>query len=328
MSTIDIYASVDLGGTNVGVALANAAGKVLAEDKRPTGAHDGHETVLERIGELVEELLPRAADAAGAPVQLKALGMGVPGLADVKAGVTRFLPNLPGQWRNVQVRKLLSPKVNCEVYLLNDARMATLGELRYGHGRRGVKTMVFYGLGTGVGGGVVVDGRLHLGPLGAAGELGHQPILPDGPPCGCGSRGCLETLVSGPAITGEGVRLMLSGQAPHLHDLAGGNPGNVCPEKMKRAATAGDDKVRIAFERAGHFLGVAVSDVVTALHPELVVIGGGVAHVGDLLLEPIRRTVRERVRMLPSDGVRIAQSRLRDKAGMMGGIALAVQGGV
>src|SRR4029077_760770 len=108
------------------------------------------------------------------------------------------------------------------VYILNDARAATLGELVFGNGRT-ARTMVFFGLGTGVGGGVIIDGQLRLGPLGAAGELGHQVILPEGPLCGCGNRGCLETLVSGPALTAEGVRLFLAGNAPKLHALCDGD---------------------------------------------------------------------------------------------------------
>ena len=125
--------------------------------------------------------------------------MGVPGLVEIDTGITKFLPNFPGHWRDVEVARILSARIGCHVQLLNDVRTATLGELTFGHGR-GVNTMAFFSLGTGVGGGIVVDGKLRLGPLGAAGELGHMTILPDGPPCGCGSRGCLETLVGAPAI--------------------------------------------------------------------------------------------------------------------------------
>ena len=132
-----------------------------------------------------------------------AAGMGVPGLVDRDQGITLFLPNLPTQWRGVAVARMLGDCIGYPVYLLNDARIATLGEMSYGLGRNG-GTMVFLSLGTGIGGGVVIDGKLRLGPLGAAGELGHQTILPDGPLCGCGNHGCLETLASGPAIGAEG----------------------------------------------------------------------------------------------------------------------------
>jgi glucokinase len=317
----DIYASVDLGGTNIAGIFAGGDGRVVCERKVPTQSHEGPEAVLNRVAQLVNGL---ANESGARPV---ALGMGVPGLADLQRGVTKFLPNLPTQWRDVPVRDLLSPQVGCPVYLLNDVRMATLGELVFGHGRT-ARTMVFFALGTGIGGGVAVDGKLRLGPLGAAGELGHQTILPDGPRCGCGSHGCLEALASGPALAAEGVRLMLSGQAPKLHELVRGEASAVTPKEMAAAAEAGDLAIQEAIVRAAGYLGIAVANVVTILHPDLVVLGGGVAAIGPLLFDTVRRTVRERVRMFPTDDVEIKPSLLGEQAGALGGIALAMRGGL
>jgi glucokinase len=317
----DIYASVDLGGTNIAGVFAGGDGGVVCERKVPTQSHEGPEAVLNRVAQLVNGL---AGESGCRPV---ALGMGVPGLADLQRGVTKFLPNLPTQWRDVPVRDVLSPQVGCPVYLLNDVRMATLGELVFGHGRT-ARTMVFFALGTGIGGGVAVDGKLRLGPLGAAGELGHQTILPDGPRCGCGSHGCLEALASGPALAAEGVRLMLSGQAPRLHELVRGEASAVTPKEMAAAAEAGDLAIQEAIVRAAGYLGIAVANVVTILHPDLVVLGGGVAAIGPLLFDTVRRTVRERVRMFPTDGVEIKPSLLGEQAGALGGIALAMRGGL
>ena len=310
---------MDLGGTKVACAIASDAGELLAKESIPTRSSEGPAAVLESIANLVKELSEGRNPAA--------LGMGVPGLVDLERGLTRFLPNFPGHWRDVPVAETLSTELRCPVFLLNDARLATLGELHFGHGR-GAGTMVLLTLGTGIGGGVVVDGVLRLGPLGAAGELGHQTVLPDGPRCGCGSRGCLETLASGPAIAGEGVRLLLSGLAPKLHELTDGDAGKVNPKLMAQAALAGDEMVRQAILRAAGYLGIGVSNLITALHPELVVLTGGVAAMGDLLIEAVRAEVRERVRMFPPDTVRIERSVLADKAGLWGGIALARQGGI
>ena len=314
-----LFASVDLGGTNIAGALADAAGTVVCRRSVPTLSHEGPTAVLERIVELVNQL---AAEAGTRPA---ALGLGVPGLADLERRQTRFLPNLPTHWRDVPVGDYVAPRIGCPVYLLNDVRMATLGELTFGHGRT-VRTMAFFALGTGIGGGVVVDGRLRLGPLGAAGELGHQTILENGPRCGCGNRGCLETLASGPAIAAEGLRLALMGQAPKLHALVGGNLGAITPREMAAAAADGEESVRDAILRAARYLGIGVANVVTILHPELVVLGGGVAEIGPLLFEPVRETVRQRVGMFPTDGVEIKPSLLGDQAGVLGGIALAMQG--
>ena len=317
----EIFASVDLGGTNIAGVFAGGDGRIVCERTVSTESHEGAPAVLARIADVVESL---AAECGNRPA---ALGLGIPGLADLKNGVTKFLPNLPTQWRDVPVRDILAPKVGCPVYLLNDVRMATLGELVFGHGRTS-RTMAFFALGTGIGGGVAIDGKLRLGPLGAAGELGHQTILPDGPQCGCGSRGCLETLASGPAITAEGVRLMLSGLAPQLYQLARGEASAVTPKEMATAAGLGDERVKEAIVRAARYLGIGVANVIAILHPDLIVLGGGVAAIGPLLFDTVRCTVRERIGMFPTDDIAIKPSLLAERAGALGGIALAMKGGL
>jgi glucokinase len=323
MSAADrsLFAGVDLGGTNFTVALGEPDGRLIAEHKQATASHEGPAAVIERLAASIERLVA----AEGRP--LAAVGIGVPGLVDVVAGETRFLPNLPTQWRDVPVAAVLSARLNCAVYLLNDARAATLGESMFGHGRD-ARTMVLFTLGTGVGGGVVIDGQLRLGPLGAAGEIGHIGVQPDGPWCGCGSRGCLETVVSGPALTAEGVRLLLSGNSPLLHELCAGDPARVSCEMLGQAARAGDPGVQAALERAGGYLGQAAAAVVLTLHPDLIVLGGGVAALDDLLIVPLRRALAQRVRMFPCADIRILRSQLGAYAGVYGGLAVAVRGGV
>jgi glucokinase len=315
-----VYGGVDLGGTNITGALTECDGRIIWEISIPTLSHEGPAGVLRRIAALVRDLVDRTGRK---PV---ALGLGAPGLVDLKAGVTRFFPNLPTNWRDVPVRAILEPEAGCPVFLLNDVRAATLGELTFGHGRS-VASMAFFALGTGVGGGIVIDGRLRLGPLGAAGELGHQTILPDGPRCGCGNRGCIEALASGPAISAEGVRLVLGGQAPKLHELVGGDVSRITPKEMAEAAGYGDGAVRDAIIRAAGYLGIGIANIVTAIHPDLIVLGGRVSQIGPLLFETVESTMRERVRMFPPDNVRIKPSLLGDKAGILGAIALAMRNG-
>ena len=314
----DLFAGVDLGGTTIACALANQGGEIVCERKVATESHEGPQAVLDRIADLVDAL---ATDVVQKPL---AVGMGVPGLVDIAHGVTKFFPNLPTQWRDVEAAKILEARLGCPVRLLNDVRTATLGELTYGLGKS-VGTMAFFALGTGIGGGVAIDGRLHLGPLGAAGELGHQTILPDGPLCGCGNRGCLETLASGPAITAEGVRLMKSGLAPKLHELVAGDAGKITPKEMAVAADAGDDAVREGILRAAEFLGIGVANVIAVLYPDLVVLGGGVAEMGPILLDHVRSVVRRRIGMFPVEDLRVERSLLGEKAGLLGAIALASQ---
>jgi glucokinase len=324
----DIYAGVDLGGTKVACALGSIEQGVTVEKTIPTESQEGPDAVLAHVADVVEAL----AEQAGA--QPAALAMGVPGLADLQNGVTKFLPNLPGKWRDVAVRDALSPRLGCPVYLINDVRCATLAELTFGHGREDAPgilpahTMAFFAIGTGIGGGVVVDGSLRLGPLGAAGELGHHTIVPDGPLCGCGNRGCLEALASGSAITAEGVRLLKSGQCPKLHEIVDGDASRVTPRELAAAAEAGDEAAATAIRRAAEYIGIAVSNVIVTIHPDLVVLGGGVAEIGAILIDPIRETIRRRVHMIPADDIRIERSQLGESAGVLGAIALAEKGGL
>ncbi len=319
--TDPVFASVDLGGTNIAATLALASGKVLARESTPTRSYEGPAKVIERIAELVEKL------SAAIGQRPAAMGMGVPGLVDVDSGITHFLPNLDGQWRQVPVKSDLEKALKLPTFLLNDARMATLGELAFGHGRR-VRDFILYALGTGVGGGTVLDGALRLGALGAASEFGHQVVEPGGVPCSCGSRGCLELYMSGPALAGEGVRLLLAGGAPALQSITGGDANKVNAKTMMQAVAQGDQRVQAAIIRSATYLGMSIANNIIAVHPQAVVLCGGVAGIGPLLLDTIRTVVRERVRMIPTDDIEILVSELGDQAGVLGGIALAMRGGL
>jgi glucokinase len=312
-------AGIDLGGTSIKAAISDELGTWLCQRVIPTESHQGPNAVLERMAGLVSDLCREAGCSAVA-----AIGVGVPGLVDLPTGVTKFLPNLPTQWRDVPVAARLQQALQCPVRLLNDVRTATLGELRFGHGRGQPQlTMAFFSIGTGIGGGIVIDGQLRLGPLGAAGELGHQTIRSDGPRCGCGNRGCLEAIASGSAIAAAGVRLLRSGLAPSLHVQVNGRDDAVTPREM--LAVADQDRwVREALVDAAKAIGIAAANVVTILHPDLIVMGGGVAELGPLLTDTVRAVIRERVGMFPTDQVRVVPSQLGDQAGLHGAIALAI----
>ncbi len=320
--TEQAYVGIDLGGGTFKIAVANAEGEIFLESRKPTRSEEGPEGVIRRMGEAVTEALDECGKTAAA------VAIGAPGTLDIPNGVVKFLANFPTHWPDVPICDMLKKQLGVPVYLFNDGRAATLGEYDYGKGR-GVGTMVYLGLGTGVGGGVVIDGQLRLGPLGSAGELGHMIVQSDGRPCGCGSNGCLETYISGPALTGEAVRLLRSGQAPRLHELTGGDGDKVNPKVMGQAAREGDDKLREAIANAARHLGVAITNLCVTLHPELFVIGGGVAGLGeDLLFEPVRKTLREKLTMFPVDDIRIEAMELGENAGMMGAVAVAVRGGL
>jgi len=313
-----IYAGIDLGGTGIKIALGSADGQILQHVTIPTLSQEGPQRILQRMSEAVTQL------AKQCDCEISGVGIGVPGLADIKSGVTKFLPNLATQWREVRVADSLRASLGCQVRLLNDVRTASLAELKYGYGKNQPNlTFVFFALGTGVGGGIAIDGKLRLGPLGAAGELGHCTVVPNGRLCGCGNRGCLETVASGPALVAEAVRLVLSGLAPLLHQLVEGDTGRITTKEMAQAAQEGDTHVADVIVQAATSLGTVAANLVTTLHPDMIVLGGGVAGIGKLVTETVQQVIREQVRMVPTDWLRVEVTQLGQEAGVLGAIALA-----
>lgn len=310
--------AVDLGGTSVKIGVVNGAGEILLEKSIPTNSYEGPERVLERVATTANALREQAK------IEPVGLGFDAPGLIDVKEGILRFSPNLGPKWKDFNVKRFLESKVGCCVRVMNDARAATLAELHFGHGNGSCQTMVLIVIGTGLGGGIVVDGKLRLGAFGAAGEIGHMIVQPHGRTCGCGNLGCLETYVSGPALAGEGVRLMRSGQAPILNKIVDGDPGKVESRTMAEAAMAGDKAVQGAIFEMAEYLAIGIASLIHAIHPEMIVIGGGVANIGDLLFDKVREDVARYVTMFSTDDIKIVPSMLGDRTGLLGAAALAL----
>jgi glucokinase len=201
--------------------------------------------------------------------------------------------------------------------LLNDVRSITYGEWSFGAGR-GVETVAVFAIGTGVGGGLVVNGQLHLGIGGTGGEIGHTTIDFNGPKCGCGNYGCLEAYASAPAIAAMGMKAVSQGLTTRISELCEYDLNRITPELIAKAALEGDEIAKDIYERAGFYIGIAAANMCVALGPRRIIIAGGVSRAGDLLLNPIRRTMRERVTVMPVDQVEVVQSKLGDNAGVIG----------
>jgi glucokinase len=309
------FIGVDLGGTTLVAAAVNvSSGQVVGRQQIPTLAQEGHDAVMARMVTLIRTVI---AGADLGQTDIGGVGIGAPGVLDLERGIVLFLPNLPGTWPNVPLKATIEAEVNLPTYLLNDVRSFTLGEKTFGAGRD-VDTMVCLAIGTGIGGGVVINGQLHLGIGGTAGEVGHQVIDPYGPPCGCGSWGCLEAFASGPAITAMALKAITQGRTTSIAELVSYDLNKVTPEVIYRAAQAGDAIARDVYERAGFYIGIGVANLIAILSPQMVVIGGGVAQAGDLLFEPIRRVVRERVHVTPVEKVQIVPAQLGTDAGLIG----------
>jgi len=287
------HLGIDLGVTNLKWATVErdgAAWQVLDQGQRPTLAREGPDAVIGRIGDLGRAALDRWPGIAS-------VGIGIPGLYDPVAGSVRFLVNMPGEWSGRAVASPLEAVLGLPVALINDARAFGLAELRLGAGR-GAASLVGLTLGTGVGGVIAIDGRVHLGHDGTAGEVGHQTIDPDGPMCGCGNRGCLEAFTRADRIAAA--------------------CGTDTAEAAVAAARTGDRRALEGLAEIGRYLGIGIANMVVVLSPDRVVIGGGIAAAGDLLLAPIRDELHRRVQTTSLDEVELVTAELGTWAGAIG----------
>ena len=309
------YIGIDLGGTNLRAGIVDlTAGTVIALKSVPTLAREGHEAVMQRMVRLIWDLLAsnnlEKEDVVG-------IGIGLPGVLDLEKGTTLFLPNLSGTWPNVPIRDTIAAQTGIPTAILNDARAITYGEWKFGAGC-GVATMACFTLGTGIGGGLVINGQLHLGIGGTAGELGHQTIDINGPLCSCGNHGCLECYASGPAIATMGIKAVKQGFTTSIGQMVNYDLNRITPEVIAEAARAGDPIAREIYNQVGRYLGIAIGNLLVSIGPRKVVIAGGVSAAGELLLEPIRDTLREQVHVMPLEQVEIVLARLGSNAGVLG----------
>jgi glucokinase len=309
------YIGCDLGGTNLRAAIVDVEiGEVLRQMSIPTMARDEHAAVMKRMAGLFLQVI----HAAGMQVdEIGGIGIGVPGVLDLEKGETLFLPNLPGTWPHVPLRDTIADLTGLPTALLNDVRAITNGEWCFGAGR-GVDTVAVFAIGTGIGGGLVINGRLHLGIGGTGGELGHTMIDFNGPRCGCGNDGCLEAYASGPGIAAMGMKAVSQGLTTSIAELCEYDLNRITPELIAKAAQAGDEIAKDIYEKAGFYIGIAAANVCASIGPRRIIIGGGVAQAGELLLDPIRRTIRERVHIMPVEQVEVVPSQLGDNAGVIG----------
>jgi glucokinase len=309
------FIGCDLGGTNLRAAVVDVeSGDVLHHESVPTQARDGHDAVMERMADLflnvIEESGIKKENIGG-------IGIGVPGVLDLEKGETLFLPNLPGTWPNVPLRDTIARLTGLQTALLNDVRSITNGEWRFGAGQ-GVDTVAVFAIGTGIGGGLVINGQLHLGIGGTGGELGHTMIDFNGPRCGCGNYGCLEAFASGPAIAAMGMKAVKQGLTTRIAKLCEYDLNRITPKLIAEAAEGGDEIAKEIYEQAGYYIGIAAANVCASIGPRRIIIAGGVSKAGELLLDPIRRTVRERVYVMPVEQVEIVPSKLGNTAGVIG----------
>ncbi len=314
---------VDLGGTKISVALMDSVYTVLARERYPTEASGGPEAVIGRLFDAMDHVLEQDSIAAGS---LSGICIAAAGFIDMASGVITGSPNLPG-WSDIRLRDRVQARYGATTYLINDARAAALGEHRLGAGA-GVANMVLLTLGTGIGGGIIMGNKLYFGTLGTAGEIGHMSIDRNGPECPCGNHGCLEVLASGTAIAREARQRLVAGEKSGLMDMVHGNLELITAENVAVAARAGDRLSSDVIGWAGANLGVGLVNLVNIFNPEMIVLGGSVANMGELIIGPAGSVVEKRAIAIAARRVRIVTARLGNDAGIFGAAIFAFEGGV
>lgn len=306
---------VDLGGTKVAAALMGPEGEILAEDRRPTEADRG-------VGRVIDNIVAAVRQVAGAGLaRVAAIGLGAPGPLNCREGLVYSAPNLPG-WEDVPVVRLLEERLPVPVVLENDANAAGYGEWAFGAGR-GTSDMIYLTISTGIGGGFILGGRIYHGRDDSAGEVGHTTVLPDGPRCNCGRLGCWEALCSGTAIAAAMVRRLAAGAWSSVPALAGGDMHGITAGHVAQAAREGDGEAKAVLDEAFFYLALGITNLIHLLNPEMIVIGGGVAKLGEQLFAPVRAMVGARAYPAMARDLPIVPAALGDRAGVVGAAAIA-----
>ncbi len=315
--------SVDLGGTKIAAALVRTTGEILSQKSTPTLAEEGVAPVIGRLLAAVDSII---GNADLSHLSISGIAVAAAGVIDTENGTVTHSPNLPG-WCEVPLKKSIEEALGLPTFLINDASAAALGEHRFGAGK-GVSHLVYVTVSTGIGGGLILGGRLYTGASGSAGEVGHMVIDANGPRCSCGNVGCLEVLASGTALAREAQKLIQQGASTKIAELANGEPSNVTAKLVADAARQGDALAREIISQAATYLGMGLANLVNIFNPEMIVVGGGVAKIGDMLLDTARRVAIERAFRLPAQRVQIVPSRLSDNAAILGAVAFAQAAGV
>lgn len=308
----EVVAGIDIGGTKIAIALETLQGERISSRQFPTRVERGAELILNNLVSVIREMTT-AFDA-----RLLSVGVGCPGSVDKERGLVLSPINLPG-WHEFPIVSSIEERLNVPVLIENDAKLAALGEYVYGAGR-GFSNIVFFTISTGIGGGIIVNGEL-LQRLGA-GEVGHMTVMHDGPPCGCGCRGCLDALCSGTAIARRARALLAKGEESIINGMVS-RPEEITAQTIAAAAQRGDELACRVWDEMIYFLSIGIGNVITILAPEAVILGGGVAATGEQLFEPLRPLVERRAKMIPVERVQLIQASLAGESGVYGALAIA-----
>jgi glucokinase-like ROK family protein len=314
-----LIAAVDIGATSIDVALTTLGSELVAHRGEPADVREGPMSVLDRAKILLSELLD---EQAASPSDVLAIGVGVPGPVEQASGLLTVPPIMPG-WDRFPIRDAFAGEYAAPVFVDNDVNLMVLGE-HWGGVAKGVADVIFVKIGTGIGSGIIVGGRLHRGAQGCAGDFGHICVDPDGPLCSCGNTGCLEAMAAAPAIVLQAERCAREGESPPLMALLH-EKGELTMKEVGEAARRGDYCALTIIRRSGRLIGQTLASAVNVLNPSMIVIGGGVSRVGNALLAEVRSAVYQRSLPLATRNLPIVMSELDDVAGVVGASVMGAE---
>jgi glucokinase-like ROK family protein len=312
-----LISAVDLGATSIDVALSTLGSELVAHRGEPADVREGPKAVLGRMKDLLSDLLEEQGVSRR---DVRAIGVGVPGPVEQASGLLRSPPIMPG-WDRYPIRDAFAGEYAAPVFVDNDVNVMALGE-HWGGVAKGVADVIFVKIGTGIGSGIIVGGRLHRGAQGCAGDFGHICVDPDGPICSCGNTGCLEAMAAAPAIVLQAERCAREGESPPLLALLQ-EKGELTMKEVGEAARRGDYCALTIIRRSGRLIGQTLASAVNVLNPSMIVIGGGVSRVGNALLAEVRSAVYQRSLPLATRNLPIVMSELDDVAGVVGASVMA-----
>lgn len=310
---------IDIGGTKLAVVIANSDGRILNKIRQPTKSYKGFEYAIRLIFDMIDQLLHLEQLTRD---QVLSIGISCGGPLDTQTGVVYSPPNLP-DWEAIPLADIVESEFKIRPVIENDANAGALAEWRFGAGR-GYNHVVFMTMSTGIGAGIVVDGRILHGASDCAGEVGHQVLIPNGPVCGCGNRGCLEAICSGPAIAKRAQEKVRKNPHTKILDLVDGNIAMIRSEEVLEAAKSADPLALDLIKEVSFYMGWGIANLVNIVNPDIVLVGTIAVAAGDLLLEPIRRTVLEMSMQRPGGIVKIMPAQLGQHIGDLAAISLVV----
>ena len=311
---------VDIGGTKISISLAKKDSTIIEKKEVPTRIRSDAKNSIKDIIDTINLILFQQRLS---PSDILGIGVSVPGAVSPEKGIIPESPNLPG-WKGIRIKDILRKKFRRPVFVNNDAKASALAEKVFGVGKT-ANNFVYVTVSTGIGSGIIVSGELVSGASFSAGEIGHTTIIPGGPLCNCGKRGCLEALSSGTAIAAQAKRRMEAGK---FHELGSykARPGNgkLTAEIVAEAAREGDPLAVQIMRNAGHFLGIGLANVINILNPEVVVLGGGVMKAGDLVWKSMEQAIKREAWPEPLKACKIMRSKLGEHSGDLGAISLVL----